>query len=81
MWMLWIFPEPDVDNGGQMILDLARTIASRLALKSNSGVTAIEYGLIAALISVAIVVAVTSIGTSLNLTFNMLASHLGSSPH
>jgi Flp pilus assembly pilin Flp len=37
--------------------------------------------LITALISVAIVVAVTTIGSQMNLTFNMLASHLGSSPH
>ena len=42
--------------------------------------TAIEYGLIAALIAVAIIVAVTLVGTSLQLTFNAIAGHLGSSP-
>jgi pilus assembly protein Flp/PilA len=61
--------------------DLARTIGSLLALKSNRGVTAIEYGLIAALIAVAIIVAVTLVGTNLQLTFNMIAGHLGNSPH
>ncbi len=38
-------------------------------LKDESGATAIEYGLIAALIAVAIVTAVTAIGTKLNGTF------------
>ena len=37
-------------------------------LKDESGATAIEYGLIAALISVVIVVAVGAIGTKLNTT-------------
>ena len=54
---------------------------SALALKANEGVTAIEYGLIAALIAVAIIVAVTLVGTNLQLTFNAIAGHLGSSPH
>jgi pilus assembly protein Flp/PilA len=35
----------------------------------ESGVTAIEYGLIAGLISIGIVTAVTSIGTTLSATF------------
>jgi len=37
--------------------------------KCESGATAIEYGLIAALISVAIITVVTSVGTSLSQTF------------
>jgi pilus assembly protein Flp/PilA len=37
--------------------------------KCESGATAIEYGLIAALISVAIIGVVSSVGTSLNTTF------------
>ena len=45
-------------------------------LKDNSGVTAIEYGLIAALISVVIVTAVTSVGTKLTTTFNTVATSL-----
>ncbi len=40
------------------------------------GATAIEYGLIAALISVAIITAVTAVGTSLTSTFNSVASAL-----
>jgi pilus assembly protein Flp/PilA len=45
-------------------------------LSDESGATAIEYGLIAALISVAIITAVTSVGTHLNSTFNSVASAL-----
>lgn len=42
----------------------------------DDGATAIEYGLIAALISVAIITAVTLVGTNLNTTFNSVASAL-----
>jgi pilus assembly protein Flp/PilA len=42
-------------------------------IKSESGVTAIEYGLIAALIAVAIITAVTLVGTNLTAVFNNVA--------
>ena len=45
-------------------------------LKDESGATAIEYGLIAAGISVAIVSAVQSLGSSLSSMFSGLASDL-----
>ncbi len=45
-------------------------------LKDQSGVTAIEYGLIASLIAVAIVATVTLVGTDLNNTFSTVASNL-----
>jgi pilus assembly protein Flp/PilA len=45
-------------------------------LKDNSGATAIEYGLIAALISVVIITAITSVGTKLTTTFNSVATSL-----
>jgi pilus assembly protein Flp/PilA len=38
--------------------------------KCESGATAIEYGLIAALIGVVIITAVTSVGTEVGNTFN-----------
>jgi pilus assembly protein Flp/PilA len=47
-----------------------------LLLRARAGVTAIEYGLIAALISIAAVVAMSSIGTSLSSTFNTIAGKL-----
>jgi pilus assembly protein Flp/PilA len=43
---------------------------------NESGATAIEYGLIAALISVAIIVSVTAVGTNLGTTFTDIAAEL-----
>ena len=45
-------------------------------VRDESGATAIEYGLIAALISVVIITALTTVGTSLNAKFNAVASSL-----
>jgi len=45
-------------------------------IKSESGATAIEYGLIAAGISVAIIVAVNALGTTLNNTFTSVNTQL-----
>lgn len=45
-------------------------------VKDESGATAIEYGLIAALISVAVITVLTSIGSSLNTTFQSVATAL-----
>ncbi len=47
-------------------------------LRDESGATAIEYGLIAALISVVIITAVTLVGTNLSNTFDTIASKLSS---
>jgi pilus assembly protein Flp/PilA len=46
-------------------------------LKNEDGATAIEYGLIAALIGVAIIAAVSSVGDGLNGTFTKVAGKLG----
>jgi pilus assembly protein Flp/PilA len=45
-------------------------------IKDNSGATAIEYGLIAALISVAAIGALGLIGDNLSSTFNDVANNL-----
>ena len=45
-------------------------------LANESGATAIEYGLIAAGISVAIITVVGTVGSSLNTTFTSLAAKL-----
>ena len=45
-------------------------------VKDESGVTAIEYGLIAGLISVVILATVTAIGTSLSGLFATIAAAL-----
>lgn len=44
--------------------------------KCESGATAIEYGLIAALIGVAIITAVTSVGTGISNTFDNVSAKL-----
>jgi pilus assembly protein Flp/PilA len=46
-------------------------------LKNESGATAIEYGLIAAGISVAIIGVVNTLGTQLKSTFSSVSSQLG----
>ncbi len=43
-------------------------------LRDESGATAIEYGLIAALIAVVIITAVKLVGTNLDVTFNAVAA-------
>jgi pilus assembly protein Flp/PilA len=48
----------------------------RKMFKNEKGATAIEYGLIAALIAVAAIAAMQSIGTNLGTTFNSVADNL-----
>jgi pilus assembly protein Flp/PilA len=45
-------------------------------LKDRRGVTAIEYGLIAALIAAAIILALTAVGNNLTTLFNTIAGSL-----
>ena len=45
-------------------------------IKNSKGATAIEYGLIAALIAVAAIAAMQNIGTKLSTTFNNAANAL-----
>jgi pilus assembly protein Flp/PilA len=53
---------------------LVQSLATRRPFKSEEGVTAIEYGLIAALIAVAIIVAVTAVGTNLGTMFTKVST-------
>jgi pilus assembly protein Flp/PilA len=48
----------------------------RRFLKDESGATAIEYGLIAALVSVAIIAMLSLLGNNLNATFKTVAENL-----
>jgi pilus assembly protein Flp/PilA len=48
----------------------------RAFIKCESGATAIEYGLIAAGISVAIIAVVNGLGTKLNTKFTSISSQL-----
>ena len=45
-------------------------------VRDESGATAIEYGLIAALIAVVIITGVTAVGTKLSTTFTTLSTKL-----
>ncbi|MDR3512594.1 MAG: Flp family type IVb pilin [Caulobacteraceae bacterium] len=55
---------------------ISKRIADMFGLRSEEGVTAIEYGLLAGLIAVAIVAAVTLVGTNLATTFNTIATKI-----
>ena len=49
----------------------------RKLLKNSKGATAIEYGLIAALIAVAAISAMNQLGSKISTTFNNVSSTLG----
>lgn len=51
----------------------------RKLFKDNKGATAIEYGLIAALIAVAAITAMTSLGSQLQKTFNNVTTNMKAS--
>jgi len=49
-------------------------------VKDESGATAIEYGLIAALIALAIMVGASQLGTALNSKFSNIATAVNNAP-
>ena len=51
----------------------------RKFIKNNKGATAIEYGLIAALIAVAAIAAMQGLGNALKTTFNNVSGTMGAS--
>lgn len=55
---------------------LMQSLAARRPFKSESGVTALEYGLIAALVAVVIIGAVTTMGSRLSTTFTTVGNSL-----
>jgi pilus assembly protein Flp/PilA len=57
-------------------MGLTMTMLIRNYLRDDSGATAIEYGLIAALIAVVIIAAVTAVGTNLSTTFTSVSTGL-----
>jgi pilus assembly protein Flp/PilA len=56
-------------------MTVMRNFVTKL-LRDESGATAIEYGLIAALIAVVIIGAVTTVGTKLSSTFTSVSNAL-----
>lgn len=51
-------------------------LSARSLIADRKGVTALEYGLIAALIATVIIGAVTTLGTNLSGLFTRIAGHL-----
>lgn len=51
----------------------------RLLISNTRAATAIEYGLIAALIAVAAIVAMKSVGTKVSTTFNNVSTNMKAS--
>jgi pilus assembly protein Flp/PilA len=53
---------------------LSRLIKLQAKINNDRGATAVEYGLMVALIAVVIIVAVTLLGTNLSTMFNKVAN-------
>jgi pilus assembly protein Flp/PilA len=58
------------------LMMMVSVMSLRCLIEESRGVTAIEYGLIAALIAVAAVVVMGTVGTNLSSTFNTIAGNL-----
>jgi pilus assembly protein Flp/PilA len=65
-----------VPNGLLSCVEVNMTAILKL-IRNHRGATAIEYGLIAALIAVAAIGAMQGIGNKLNTTFNNVSNNLG----
>ncbi|MGL4495286.1 MAG: Flp family type IVb pilin [Beijerinckiaceae bacterium] len=52
----------------------------KLFVRDESGATAVEYGLLAALIAVTIIGGITAVGTKLSTIFSSLATFIGAQP-
>ena len=67
-----------IDKLGSKIVEICGAASLRLEQLSeqSGGATAIEYGLIAALIAVAAVTVMGTVGTNLSSTFNSIATAL-----
>jgi pilus assembly protein Flp/PilA len=70
---------PAVDEWDFVITVFGRLPMNMIArfVKDESGATAIEYGLIAALVSVAIIASLNTLSTALKATFTGVATTLG----
>jgi pilus assembly protein Flp/PilA len=65
---------PSPVKGTVMLSQLVKFQVKVAALRSDRGATAVEYGLMVALIAVVIIVAVTAIGTNLQTIFQSVAA-------
>jgi pilus assembly protein Flp/PilA len=58
------------------LLELSRRAAAWLKVRSSRGASAIEYGLLGALVALVIIVGVTRLGTNLKAVFIRIAASL-----
>jgi pilus assembly protein Flp/PilA len=74
-------PNPNESSAESLSIDAAKGVLQMTSLKrllkDESGATAIEYGLIAALIAVVIIGAVQLLGTNITTQFNAIATAIG----
>jgi pilus assembly protein Flp/PilA len=56
--------------------EISKKIARYFSVESESGVTAIEYGLLASLIALGIIIGATLVGTNLGTLFNTIGNTL-----
>jgi len=61
-------------KGNEMLSYLVKLQFKAAALRDDRGATAVEYGLMVALIAIVIILAVTTLGTNLQNLFNDVAS-------
>ena len=59
-----------------MTTSMTKVLVKLQTLRSEKGATAVEYGLMVALIAIVIIAAVALIGTNLDLTFDEVAASL-----
>lgn len=64
-----------------ILTPMATAIADKLSIQTKSGATAIEYGLIAALVALATIAALTTLGTDLAALFTAISGKItGATP-
>jgi pilus assembly protein Flp/PilA len=67
---------PSPVKGTVVLSQLVKFQVKVAALRSDRGATAVEYGLMVALIAVVIIAAVTAIGTNLTTLFDKVAANV-----
>jgi pilus assembly protein Flp/PilA len=58
------------------LIELSRSALAWLKIESNRGASAVEYGLLAALIALVIIAAVTTVGTNLKSVFTSISTQV-----
>ena len=76
MYVRWLLCFTTTVQVGQASTGRPEMEVFRKLLKKEDGATAIEYGLIAALIAVAAITAMSSLGTNLSATFTKVSDKM-----